>query len=40
MLSRYLLHLWLQMIYDYELNGKNNILINYVGTIQELWIDK
>jgi hypothetical protein len=29
-----------QMIYDYELNGKNNILINYVGTIQELWIDK
>jgi hypothetical protein len=29
-----------QMIYEYELNGNNNILINYLCNVQELWIDK
>jgi hypothetical protein len=28
------------MIYEYELNDKNNTLINYLGNVQELWIDK
>jgi hypothetical protein len=29
-----------QMIYEYKLNGNNNILINYLGNVQESWIDK
>jgi hypothetical protein len=28
----------IQMTYEYELNGNGNILINYLGNVQELWI--